>query len=525
MSRIYKFFLLFLLLFALLSVSCSDSSSSAASASESTDSGSGSGSGSADSLPQVIRLEKGVNTFKVPEGKTLYTLAMNIPDQYGSGTGNSISIRGSSFKGPAKKLIPATPTDQDELKTTRTDVSFSLLDGWTSGVSPSVGTAAYLGVNAENKILFYAEENALRECFEKTTYTSADGVECETYVDLKDEFIPRLNTILNSAVLRKEREYFGLSEYDMDETGYFHVVFNDFGSHSARYRGSMSASGTVGVYSPREIRSYYNHVNLADMIYINTRYIDIVVKDFQKYLQTTYDEARLKSNDIILPEYLLERIASDIAGTIVHEYMHCLMDCNICVKKGSSHSLSGASYSVFWVEGMAEAASYLMRGARKNQHIGFIEQWLTQAHKMAPSLTETEDSCVSYAVAPMFFLYLKETYGDDVLRKFAQYTDSENNLNKIVTDCTGLEFGTLYRAFLLRLFAPLTGSDQYGKALSFAEDWSMSADVIDKYECYVKAEESVAGNISSGAVSFVKWTENPETLLLNSNCEVYALFI
>ncbi len=477
------------------------------------------------------KLSQGYNYFDIPEGKTLYTLILNS-----SGSNSaSYNLYGYDFKGASKALIPSDTSAELAIKTTRTDVYFALLlssppRAGEIGVTPSRGTVSYLGENSYNSMLFFIEENALRQSEEALNYTTKDGESKSVYVDYKNDIIPRLNMIFRKNLLAKERNYFGLSEYDVDGTGYFHVVFNDFGTNSANYGGKLAASGTTGLYNSRHIRTV-GSTNKADMFFVNTRYIDIVVKNYMEYLEKNYskNELRRLSTPITdASDFFYNRVANDIAGTLLHEYMHYLMDANIYLKNGKEYgaSLLTEPCSLFWVEGMAEAAAYFMGEISQDGHSGFVSEWLKNGYKIYPAMGSELDSCMKYAVAPMFFLYLEEVYGKSTLQKFAQYSVPGKTLDVIVRDCTGQSFDKLYKDFILRLFAPLAGVSKYGAELGFAEDWSITKKTLN--ENCISVKETVESNSSAmkkDGAFLLKWESNPETLYVDSNCEVYAFYI
>ena len=476
---------------------------------------------------KIAKLSNGTNEIKIPEGKNLYTLVINMPSNYSENGYGDIVMQGSDFKGDSKSLIPSPYSGNlIDLQTTRSDVYFAHSAG-AYDVSKYKGTVSYLGMSEENKVLYYIEQNALAKSESKLNFTSKDGKHCSIYVDYKNVFLPKLNELLNEVPLEDERNYFGLSEFDVDETGYFHVIFNDFGSDSAKYAGKFGASGTIGMYINGHIRTSFQESNKADMFFVNTKYLDIVIKKFTEYMASNYTEEQLSNLDkpITSPlDYFYDLAAGEIRNTLFHEYMHYLMDSNIYKENGSGLLASG--FPIFWVEGMAESAAYVFAG--KEDHSGFLTEWFNHAHEYQPKLGQTEESCMSYLVAPMFFLYVKERFGEDTYKSLAQYTyNTAKDLNTIVYDCTGHSFGELYKDFILRLFTPLTESTKYGSKLSFAEDWDITKESLQKRSVPIKwnVKGTGDGGIINGGMLLLKWENNPETIKLNSDCEVYALYL
>ncbi len=501
------------------------------------------------------------NTLDIPQGRTPYTLILNIPETFGSGAvatakieaSKSSSLGMSMGRRTVSGLIPVDTNGNvvlEKIKTSRTSVFVPY------GNDVAVKDITYLGSNETNKLLFFIENEA--KAHGETgleQYDDADGKFRTEKLDY-DYIIGKLSEMFSTERLKEEREKYGLSEYDVDETGYFHVIFSDFGDQQARYNGGFSASGTVGVYYNSHIRDYdvdFNpQSNEADMFFVNTRYLEYVTLNFSQYLHEEYTEAKLNGTEYADPNYFVDKACKEICKTFIHEYFHYLMDANIYQKTEETGGLGPGP--LFWAEGTAESASFLLTEPEKDGNLGFISYWINMANSVGPEINGSteEDSSISYAVAPMFFIYIKETLGNDVLVKFANYVESTDDLNTIVKNVTGKTFSELYRDYLLHLFASVAGDSVYATPLSYTGDWSLSNESLFNYDeesqtkgRYFNAvvEDSSNANanynentiiengnvtIKDGCISFIKWKDLPNKIKITSdasNLEAYVLYI
>ncbi len=513
------------------------------------------------------------NILDIPEGKDVYTLILNIPETFGSGKDISVKITPSaSGSRPAQAgraisaagLIPLDDNgdlETDKIKTDRPNV-FLLYN--QEIVNKNL---VYLGENTESNILYFIEEGAKESMETPLVFINKDGQEESFSLDIKKSILPKIDAVMNEKILQAERDYYGLTGYDADETGYFHVVFYDFGEEKTKYYGKLQAGGTVGMYLFFHIRNYSptenEFTNGADMFFVNSRYIEYCTKNFYEYVHTEHSSSEKLMDgdkDMMSEDYFIDAVCNDIIETFLHEYMHYLMDANLYLKNkedevndGEYIILKGEKTPLFWMEGTAESTANLFKKDKTtNLHSGYIFRWIQNANTFAPYIGEgkgngyTEDSCISYAVAPMFFMFIREVYGEEAFKKCCTYTDANNNLNTIIQDCTGKSFSELYREFLIRLFASVAGDSSYGTPLSFLDNWSFTTDSFFSPEhAYVPAvDENTTElysqdkhnlqfkngtvDIADGCISLLKWSDNPASLTLTSdeeNIEAYVLYL
>ncbi len=390
---------------------------------------------------QSAQLQSGfITRISTGDARNLYTISVFNPKSgYAGSSRRRFRIKGSGSMRPAGGTqsalsVKAVPVGNDDWQ----GVIFYNYD-----VGNMVQDASFWYADETNKIKYYIAENAL------------NGVFSELSEEYWDEMRGHLTSgTLSEDVLGRERESFGLREYNKDETDYFYVVICDFGSNSMLPKEGKW-SGVVGLYSQNNIRpgrsssgKYFS--NEADVFYINSRYVE------------GYSEVHLKDKEGDSSEH--RRKAAEIAvSTLVHEYMHYLMDSNLLLKAEEEFSdeilpetgtiydesgyapsgrysdlikdlTSGLYGSSFWIEGSANYASYRMIG---DSDPNAVSEWLGIMSRWRPAISaydgrsQADNVYAVYGAGGLFFSYVAETYGEQTENEFHSWRDTAASLSEM----------------------------------------------------------------------------------------------
>ncbi len=500
----------------------------------SDDSG-GNGGDETANLP-VEATNKGSNSVELIAGKStiidtgnarnLYTITIGYPEGEYAGVDKSdwsLKGEGRMRSGGYFSLSGKSVPESDDVR-------------WIDMVG-YVGkeTGLYWFTDTKNKVKYYISEDAKKGLWGE--------LGDEYWNEMKRNF---LNGTLRDDVLGAERSSFELVEYDSDKTEYFYVIVTDFGANSVRYRETAfgkSFSGTSGAYDPTNIRpgSFSNN---ADVFYINSRYLEGYSEKFGR--------SRLQA-------------AEAAVGTLVHEYMHFLMDSNVLLKAeaeltdfiddetGTVYDSEGRTYapimyasslngSLFWIEGTANYAPYRILGKTDENA---VKSWLESMDTWRPEINAYDtgaDSGNDYAVygaGGLFFSYVAAKYGEDVENKFHSWRDSLYeliriadadyyllfcNINRMTKSILYKDFKDAYLEYLCQCASDLSASVSLPECASSqyecTNDWGFTKSVVDGVltEKGFRISNARTGYEHSDLpeLSFVinKWDQIPESIRL-----------
>ncbi|HAL18772.1 MAG TPA: hypothetical protein DCO86_04040 [Spirochaetaceae bacterium] len=480
---------------------------------------------------------------------SLYTMTISYPtDSYTGSSYGKFTLKGVGntrktcySELPSAKTAPADQSDW---------VDLVCLNYGSGGDSRTSGLFWF--ADETNKIKYYCTESA------------KNGIFGELEPEYWDEWRGYISEgVFKDDVLGTERKVFHLDKYDKSGTGYFHVVFSDFGE------GSMISMedkwlGVAGAYSNSNIRPGRGS-NEADIFFVNSRYME------------GYSEYYKKDEDGY-PEKFRKISAETVISTLVHEYMHYLMDSNILSKaekefeedilpetgtiydangnipsgkyaSGIKYLTSNLSGSIFWYEGTANYASYRIIGDSESNA---VKDWLGITDRWRPPIdsndgsAEAGDSYAVYGAGGLYFAYIAEKYGQETESRFHGWRDSASdltasgnlsfgNINTMTKSILNDSFKNVYRDFLCHCFVSISDSSKMpnADASGFAcfSDWGFTKGVLDSAidECGFAIADASKG-YSSGwmpEMSFVinRWDEIPESIELECDgCESYAIW-
>ena len=320
----------------------------------------------------------------------------------------------------------------------------------------------------------------------------------------------------------------------------------------------------AGAYSNSNIRPGRGS-NEADVFFINSRYME----GYSEYY---------KKDEEGYPEKFRKSAADTAVSTLVHEYMHYLMDSNILRKAeeefeedilpetGTIYDASGnippgkyssgikrltsdLSGSIFWYEGTANYASYKVIG---DSEPNAVKSWLGIMDRWRPPIDASDgnaqagDSYAVYGAGGLYFAYVAEKYGEEAESLFHGWRDSAadlaargsssfGNINTMTKSILDEDFKSAYCNFLCHCFVSISdlskmpGVDASGFACF--SDWGFTKDVLDSVvdESGFAIADALKG-YSSGwmpELSFVinRWDEIPESIELECDgCESYAIW-
>ncbi|MCQ2398249.1 MAG: hypothetical protein MJ052_02980 [Sphaerochaetaceae bacterium] len=477
----------------------------------------------------AVLLHSGNNSITVPDGKSLYVFAAHIPETYNDrNTETHFTVTATDYRtgGSSRSLIPSQTeissagSIEDAMKSTRSDVWYFKTD-----------SSNYCRANMDYKwmgkeIVYYSQQGL------------TDEIDYELLSKILDDYIGDSKEKPNSkCLLGVERTFTQLSGYDVDGTGYFHIMFTDFGESSVGEN-----TGIAGAYELNQIRM----CNVADMFYINTRF---VVKrynlyneseSFWKYVTEHYGEIIVEYGSEV--NFLYLQVAYNISSVLLHEYCHCLMDCNRY--KNGGRMLSG---SLFWIEGTANIVPYAMFG--DFQDPSAVREWIGKSESYNPSFNSNDNDSNEYATygaGPLFFGYVLAKYGGDVFKSVLHYNKTNNeDIRTIVRDCTGKSFETVYRDFLLEMLSSCEGMGvKIGNSsgnLNFIKDWGFTLDSVEKasgitrvtqggavvydHKYITKSRKNFSTDLNQLGWVLTKWEGSPSVLNVEGNVLCYALFI
>ena len=362
-------------------------------------------------------------------GQNLYTITIYAPDaneDYESGASAvSYGLVGSgSFKNAANQSLVSKTVPQGKRQ-------------WDDmiGYTGTKTTGNYWFTDTVNRIKYYISQDSING-IDNMSVNQAYWDEMKGYL---------LSGTLSQNYLRAERESFGLSEYNRDNTPYFYVIFGDFGSDRTtliNQGGRKSISGTVGVYNQTHIRPDEGRSNDADIFFVNSRYII----GYSEFCGRSRSDA-----------------ANTAVSTLLHEYMHYLMDANILLKAEEEFSddimpetgtiydesgyapsgrysdlikdlTSGLYGSSFWIEGSANYASYRMIG---DSDPNAVSEWLGIMSRWRPAISaydgrsQADNVYAVYGAGGLFFSYVAETYGEQTENEFHSWRDTAASLSEM----------------------------------------------------------------------------------------------
>ena len=363
-------------------------------------------------------------------GKTMYTLTVYDPetDDYDpkNKTGNfEISAKsGSVFLNSVENRSLSCPDVEYTVRAT---------DDWTL-VGNYATTVSLWFTNETSKVKVYVDESLLDDDLGyKNSGQFNKSTEASTFWN---NYKNLLNTELNKNFLSSERSIFDLDLWDIDEDGYFRIVLVDFGESNVVVTQN-GVSGIGGVYMtgntyPKELYALSNH---SDMFYINARFV------IACFYYLNYDVQKCLKSSVM---------------TLCHEYMHYLHDS--CYKKSGDNTAGLVYSSTFFVEGIANAASYLTLGSEYEtpNSDGHMKTFLINCSAFYPdpkgpeSLNPGLAPC-NYAIGPVYFLFLKNRYGIDLLNSFIKTDTIE--INEATLEVYKHTFMNLYTDMLRTVFA------------------------------------------------------------------------
>ena len=401
-------------------------------------------------------------TTTLPEsakGKELYTIVVNYPtgDYDGSqnadftlkGTGNvsKVSLLGHNLSSKAAPVGESSWNDMWDLN--------------AIGAENAKTTGRYWFTDTNNLIKYYVTDGSSATHANGRIRSAWNGVGVCTGIRVNSDYWDSLkNSLLNGSLkdkdmLRGEREAFGLGEYDKDLTSYFYVIFCDFGDDSASVSGK-AYSGTAGMYYSTHIRPG-SRSNEADIFYVNARFVEAMA-------QSLYNRDPKKDLDDIM-----SAVAAETVNTLLHEYMHYLMDSNHLLKAENEYSdnlddvtetiyspngsvpatlegnvmmYSAINFgSLFWLEGTANYAPYRMIGevdtSAVRSWLGSMNSWRPSINRQDEDLSNGGDSYAVYGAGGLFFSYIGEAYGKNTVNRFHSWRDSGRDLLDVANSVSG----------------------------------------------------------------------------------------
>ncbi len=467
--------------------------------------------------------------------QNLYTIAVNYPE--GDYTGETLAdfvLKGSG--GNTDISSYSALAAKGELKDTPHGEG-NWNDMWdmnSIGAAEIQTTGRYWFTDTNNLIKYYITtgDNRRDETTGKMVNGAYEGVGIYNNVDsdywMKLEAGLRNGFLKDADMLKGERDAFGLSEYDRDRTSYFYVIVCDFGEGSANVNG-RAYSGTSGVYSSIHIRPG-EYSNCADIFYINARFIE----SFVRAAKNTDANARMDS--------ILATAADNAVSTLLHEYMHYLMDANhlllaeeefsdfidpetetifdsdgnLPIPYGTTRTdarirmYSGMNYgSLFWIEGTANYAPYRMIGESDKSA---VKSWLGNMSSWRPSICDSDNRSASagntysvYGAGGLFFSYVAEKYGKGTINRFHSWRDTGadikraianlpeashesairdyvGNIKTITKGVLGEDFKDVYLNFLYQCMSSMSDSVTIKgcvRDFNAPEDWGFAAGLKD----------------------------------------------
>ncbi len=483
-------------------------------------------------------------------GQNLYTITIYAPDaneDYESGASAvSYGLVGSgSFKNAANQSLVSKTVPQGKRQ-------------WDDmiGYTGTKTTGNYWFTDTVNRIKYYISQDSING-IDNMSVNQAYWDEMKGYL---------LSGTLSQNYLRAERESFGLSEYNRDNTPYFYVIFGDFGSDRTtliNQGGRKSISGTVGVYNQTHIRPDEGRSNDADIFFVNSRYII----GYSEFCGRSRSDA-----------------ANTAVSTLLHEYMHYLMDANILLKAeeefsddimpetGTIYNESGASYprinstsyltgSLFWIEGTANYAPYRLIG---DSDVNAVSTWLGNSASWRPAINEADrnaaqagNSYAVYGAGGAFFSYVAEKYGVATENRFHTWRDNFSdikgdssisqeqvaharelfgNINRMTKAILDEDFKNVYINFLCQCMSGLSDSvaikDCVKTGFRSTTDWGFNKEAVDRSAQSVELANnsmSVDGTLNQQLTFKIqKWNSIPDSIALSQgtsdNVKCYAIW-
>ncbi len=489
----------------------------------------GGGGSSSEGYVQSAEITKSGTSISARSGQSLYTITIHYPSGEYNGSGNaSYTLKGSGSMKSVRseslidKAVPSGTQNWNDL--------------WdNTDYGSGKFTGRYWFTDENNKIKFYVTSGS-RTPSNSNVKSAWEGVlqnRNEAYWnELKNKI--KGHKAFESNYLKSERDAFGLAEYDKDKTEYFYVIFCDFGVGSADESG-----GTAGVYSSKNIRNNADS-NGADIFYVNARFVEVTGED-----------------------------VDSIVDTLLHEYMHYLMDANRMlnaektnpdVARGytrepasmASYYSAGLYGSSFWTEGTANYAPYRMLKSADRNAVG---SWLRIMNAWRPAINDSDDSSNSgngyavYGAGGLFFSYIAEKYGSDTINSFHKYVDDPlaavtalrsstdandyknymGNINRITKSVLNKDFKDIYVEFLCQCMSDLSdnvaikGAAQ--KSYSASKDWGFVDITKTLAKSIPNASDGDSGSLPQLSFQIHKWNQIPEKIsVAGDNIKCYAIW-